>query len=74
MPITPYLAGQAFEPDAIQNMSAALVSACEKLRLTDRADPFTEIVARKVIELAQRGIRDPEALLESTLREFNVRE
>jgi hypothetical protein len=73
VPITPFLAGQAFEPDDIKTMSAAFVSACEKLHLADRADPLTEIVAAKIIELMQRGIRDPDTLLERTLREFNGR-
>ena len=70
MPITPFLAGQAFEPDDIETMSAAFVSACDNLQLADRADPLTEIVAAKIIELMQRGIRDPDTLLERTLREF----
>jgi hypothetical protein len=74
VPITPFLIGQAFEPEDIQAMSAAFISACEKLRLTDRNDPFIEIVAGKVIELAQRGVRDPEALRKRVLAEFNIRD
>ena len=53
-------------------MSEAFIVVCEKLRLTDRNDPLTEIVARKIIELAQRGVRDSDALLERTLSEFKV--
>jgi hypothetical protein len=74
MPITPFLAGQAFEPEAIHNMSAAFVSVCERLRLADRNDPMTETVARKIIELAQRGILDSETLRKRTLLEFNVQD
>jgi hypothetical protein len=29
------------------------------LRLVDRGDPITELVARKVIEIGQGGVRDP---------------
>jgi len=29
MPITPFLAGQAFDPETIENMSAALIEACD---------------------------------------------
>jgi hypothetical protein len=72
MPITPFLIGQPFEPEDIQRMSDAFIVVCEKLRLTDRNDPLTEIVARKIIELAQRGVRDSDALLERTLSEFEV--
>ena len=70
MPITPYLAGQAFEPDVIRQMSLALESVCDtlKLRLTD--DPNTRLVASKIIELAQRGVRDAPTLSARTLKEF----
>ena len=70
MPITPYHAGQAFEPDAIRQMSLALESVCDtlKLRLTD--DPNTRLVASKIIELAQRGVRDAPTLSARTLKEF----
>ena len=69
MAITPYLAGQAFEPDVIRQMSLALESACDalKLRLTD--DPNTRLVASKIIE-AQRGVRDAPTLSAMTLKEF----
>jgi hypothetical protein len=68
MAITPYLAGQAFEPDVIRPL--ALESACDalKLRLTD--DPNTRLVASKIIEMAQRGVRDAPTLSAMTLKEF----
>jgi len=72
MPITPYLAHQAFEPEIIDTMSAAFVAACEALHLKVGDDPATRIVAEKVIELAQRGIRDPDTLRTMTLKEFGL--
>ena len=57
MPITPYLAGQAFEPEIIDTMSAAFVAACDALYLKIGAGPAARFVAEKVIALAQRGIR-----------------
>ena len=71
MPITPYLAHQAFDPEVIETMSAALVAACDALHLKI-GDPATRFVAEKVIELAQRGIRDPEKLRTMTLEEFGL--
>jgi hypothetical protein len=70
VPITPYLAGQAFEPEAIREMSIAFESVCDtlKLRLTD--DPNTRLVASKIIELAQRGVKDAATLSAMTLKEF----
>jgi hypothetical protein len=70
MPITPYLAGQALEPEAIREMSLVLETVCDtlSLRLTD--DPNTRLVASKIIELAQRGVRDAATLSAMTLKEF----
>ena len=72
MPITPFLAHQAFEPEAIENMSAAFVAACDALHLKIGDDPATRFVAEKVIELAQRGIREPDMLCKMTLKEFGL--
>ncbi len=70
MPITPFLRNQAFDPDLIDAMSAAFTQACTTLGLVDRADPITELVARYIIELAQRGIRTHTALYLATIEEF----
>jgi hypothetical protein len=72
MPITPFLAGQAFGPEAIETMSAAFIAACDALHLKTSDDAATRLVAEKVIELAQRGIRDPDLLRKMTLQEFNL--
>jgi hypothetical protein len=72
MPITPFLAGQAFDPEAIENMSAGFVAACDALRLKVGDDPATRFVAEKVIEFAQRGIRDPNMLCKLTLKECDL--
>ena len=72
MPITPFLVGQAFEPEIIETMSAAYVATCGALHLKVGDDPATRAVAEKVIELAQRGIRDPDMLRTMTLKEFDL--
>jgi hypothetical protein len=72
--IRPFLARQAFEPDAVRNMSLAFDSACQALGLRTRADPAMTLVAEKVIQLAQRGIRDVATLRAMTLKEFNREE
>jgi hypothetical protein len=72
MPIIPYLAHQAFEPEIIETMSATFVEACDALHLKIGDDPATRFVAEKVIELAQRGIRDTDMLRKMTLKEFGL--
>jgi len=58
MPIRPFLSGQAFEPEAIRIMSLALEDVCDALGLRMTDDPATRLVAEKIIELAQRGVRE----------------
>ncbi len=72
MPITPFLHNQAFEPDVIEEMSAAFTDACKTLGLLDRADPLTEIVAQRVIQLAQRGIRIKAELYALTVKDLKA--
>lgn len=62
MPVTPFLKGQAFDPELVEAMGAAFVSTCDALGLTDRTDPITAQVAEKIIELAERGLRNPTAM------------
>jgi hypothetical protein len=62
MPIYPLFRRSAFEPDAIDAMERAFEAALRELDVTDRADPLAEAVAKRIIEFAQRGERDPDRL------------
>jgi hypothetical protein len=62
VPITPFLHGQAFDPELIEAMGAAFLDTCNSLGLTDRTDPLTALVAEKILELGQRGLRNPTAM------------
>ncbi len=70
MPITPFLTGQPFEPEVVRVMSVAFDDVCRSLRLRPGSDPESEIVAKKIIELAQRGVRDAAALSARVLQEI----
>jgi hypothetical protein len=71
MLIHPFLANQSFDPDVIGEMSAALDEVCKALGLSVVDDPATRLIARKIIELAQRGVRDAATLSAHALRELN---
>ncbi len=49
-------------------MSAALDDVLAALGLKDKNDDLTIVVARKIIELAKAGERDPERLKAATLK------
>ena len=56
-----------FEPEVIERMTTAYEHALKVLQLTDRNDPITELLARKIIYIAGRGERDPERLCSRAL-------
>jgi hypothetical protein len=59
MPIVRLLQQSSFDPDAIEVIAGAFDIACSALGLSDRTDPLTEIIAKRIIEAAQSGERDP---------------
>jgi hypothetical protein len=69
------LSGTAFTPETIQILAAALDEAWERLRqsgsrLTRPAysRAMREVVAKRIMEMAQRGVQDREALVADALR------
>jgi hypothetical protein len=61
-------------PEEIAVLTAAYEQTLKKLGLVDRSDPITNIVAKKIIEVGQRGVRDPEQLSSLALKELGVDE
>jgi hypothetical protein len=59
---------KAFEPEAIAAMTRAYTDACRELGVDDRDETQANAVAKKVIEFAQRGERDPVRLREFVLQ------
>ena len=73
MAVYPLFADQAFEPETLENMSQAYEAVCSALRLNVKKDMVTETVAERIVEFAQRGVRDMPSLTTMTLQEFNVK-
>ncbi len=72
MPITPFLGGLKLDSGAISAMGLAYERVRAALGIVDRNDRLNEIIARKVIELAQAGQTDPDRLSEQALVYFRV--
>jgi CRP-like cAMP-binding protein len=70
-PIYPLFQKQAFGPELIAAMGAALDDTLRGLKLSNRDDPLTTIVAKKIIEIAQTGERDPQRIRERVLQSMN---
>jgi hypothetical protein len=64
------LGNLTFEPAALEAMDQALDAACVVLRLSKREESLRQIVARKVVECAVAGERDPEVLCKMAVAEL----
>jgi hypothetical protein len=72
MPITPYLDGHKFDPEAKRVMGVAFQMARVALGLVDRSDLLNEIIAKRIIELAKSGERNPDFICRGVLEEFRA--
>ncbi len=57
-----------FSPDEVAMLGKVFEDVLRIKGLVDRKDPMTEMVAKKVVELAKTGIRDPERLKAITIQ------
>ena len=58
MAIYRLLQNAAFAPEDIAPLVAAYEDCLRTLKLSDRSDPTAQVLAKKIIEIAQTGIRD----------------
>jgi hypothetical protein len=70
MPITPFLNGERFDPEATRVLGVALEMVCIALRIGDCDDDIKQAIATKLIALAKTGERNPDLLCEETLKEI----
>lgn len=59
---------KAFEPEAIATMTSAYADICRALGVRERDHQAADAVAKKIIEFAQCGERDPVRLRQSVLQ------
>jgi hypothetical protein len=72
MPITPFLNGLKFDPEATRVMGVAFEMARAALRLADRDDPAVAMIANRIIALAKAGERNPDLLCERVLNDLRA--
>ena len=56
-----------FDPEAVKAMTTAYEAILRSLQLSGRSDPITEIVAKRIVDVAKTGQRDPELIQRSVL-------
>lgn len=67
--IVPFLSGTAFTPEMIAELSNAFDRVCSALMVLPR-DPKAENIAKKIIELGQRGLSDSTLLFYTAIEEL----
>ena len=71
IPSTQRLIVYSFRLEVIHAMRTAYRMACNEPRLKDASDGSTEIVAQKILELAEAGETDPARLCSAALRSLS---
>ena len=73
MPLSRFLAKSILEPDQIERLNEAYMFALRSPDLVGRNDPIVDIVAKKIIEVASTGIRDPKEISDTAIRQLSHR-
>ena len=71
MPIRQLLDSNAFNPEEVTMLRDVFEDTLRALQFVDRSDPVTSLIAKKIIELARRGERDPARLRQAAVQAFS---
>jgi hypothetical protein len=58
---------RVFTPDQVAMMGDVFEDVLQTLGLVDRDDPAAQLVAHRIVELVQSGVRDPSSVKQLTL-------
>ncbi|MDI4234754.1 hypothetical protein OZ411_18280 [Bradyrhizobium sp. Arg237L] len=72
MAIYRILQNSALGSEEITRLSAAYERALRMVGVQDRSDPLTELIAKKIIEVAQTGLKDPAEICVRVLEELRL--
>ena len=63
---------QAFDPETVEILAAAYEAALKLLRISNTDNAINETIAQRIIDIAQKGVRDPAKLCAAALKGFDV--
>ncbi|WP_225704165.1 hypothetical protein [Bradyrhizobium cenepequi] len=61
------------KPEEISRITAAYERALRTLCVKDRDDPLTEMIAKKIIKIAQSGVEDPAKISALAIKGLEMR-
>ena len=59
-------------PEQISRLSEAYEQTLKALSLKDRNDPLTELIAKKIIEIGQIGVKEPAQISELAIKGLGI--
>ena len=73
MPIHRLLQNKPMGPEEIRCLTTAYEQALRTIGLVDRNDPLAEMIAKKIIEIGQTGVRDPADISVLAIKQLGFR-
>jgi hypothetical protein len=74
MPIRVLLAKTNLPPDEIERLNTAFEKALRSVHVVDRKDdPLGQIVAKKIIEIGETGVRDAAEIADMVVKQLNLK-
>jgi len=70
VPIYQFLKDSDFGPEETKIIGAAYQRACEELGLTNKSEQIKQLVAKRVLAIAQTGERNPQWISDRVVRDF----
>jgi hypothetical protein len=70
--IAPFVADLSFDPQTIELVGAAFDEACLSLNDMGQPDIVKEVIARRIVEVAQMGERDLDRMCARALRSLGI--
>jgi len=71
--MTPFVEPGAFDPETMRLLGQAFESVCAQLHDTGQPLIVREVIAKRIIEAAKRGERDPDRLAAAVLDAYTPR-
>ena len=72
MPIYRVFQNVPMGPEEIRYLAKAYEQTLQVIGLKDRDDPIAQMIAKKIIEVAQTGVRDPAQISAQAIKALGV--
>ena len=72
MAIYQMLRTASFSPEDVERLATAYEDAPQVLRIVNRADPITVVIAKRIIDAAKTGVRDLKELCAVAVKDLQT--